>query len=72
MIVEDPFAEATDGELAKLGFGRADLGGYPSRSPSPVRGVAGRSLADIKAAAQDAEDDELLYLEDDVDLDNLA
>ena len=67
MIIEDPF----EGHEEQFGLTKADLR-YPSRSPSPIRGVAGRSLAEIKAAAQDADDDELMYLEDDVDIDNLA
>ena len=39
MIIEDPF----EGQLAKFGLDPARVR-YPSRSPSPVRGLAGRSL----------------------------
>ena len=67
MIIEDPF----EGQADKFGLTASDLI-QPSRSPSPIRGVAGRSLAEIKTAAMNAEEDELLYLEDDVELDKLA
>ena len=60
MIVEDPF----DGKEAQFDLGRLE---YPSRSPSPVRGLA-RSLEEIRAVAE-ADEEELIYLEDDVQLD---
>ena len=70
MIIEDPFED----RIAEFGLDPAKLR-YPSRSPSPVRGVVGKSLADIKNASKkdDAdEDDEHIYLEDDVELETLA
>lgn len=69
MIIENPFEGS--GAAERFGLSATDLS-YPSRSPSPIRGLAGRSLADIKAAAKEADEDELLYLEDDVELDKLA
>ena len=49
---------------------------YPSRSPSPIRGIAAKSLADLKKVTKtvgDAEeDDEHIYLEDDVEIENIA
>ena len=66
IVIEDPFEE----RLGKFGLERIR---YPSRSPSPVRGLAGRSLADIKNATEGNDSDaEHLYLEDDVELETLA
>ena len=67
MIIENPFED----QLAKFGLDPAKVR-YPSRSPSPVRGFAGRSLQDIKNAEGEDGDEEHIYLEDDVELDNLA
>ena len=71
MIIEDPFED----KIKEFGLDPAKVR-YPSRSPSPVRGLAGRSLADIKKTAnntgEDGEEDDNEYLEDDVELDTLA
>ena len=47
MIIDNPF----EGRLAEFGLEPTQVR-YPSRSPSPVRGLAGKSLADIKSAAK--------------------
>lgn len=46
MIIEDPF----EGQASRFGLQPALLR-YPSRSPSPIRGLVGKSIADIKATA---------------------
>ena len=63
MVIEDPFED----RFQAFGLEPADMK-HPTRSPSPVRGLAGRSLAEIKAAVGDADDEELVFLEEDVEL----
>ena len=67
MIIDDPF----EGRQEEFGI-RGELK-YPSRSPSPVRGLAAKSLNELKNfIGDDGDEDEHIYLEDDVELDQLA
>ena len=54
MIIEDPFEEATTKFGIELGALR-----YPSRSPSPVRGLGAKSMSELRqlATSGDADDD---------------